>query len=193
MASGMDMEGDGSDAVCELVPAQGPALLDFGLCVVQGSETPIGRCGNTGIHRRCDATFLSWCNDQGGDVEACEEPQLYADTNMVPCGTGPNAALCDLPFKDNCDAIDGEIVCYSRSCDVGACALPPLEPVICCAKGMGLDGQGCDPVDAATCGPDDFVLNCGVFPWSCTVNDDPPPNAPGKHDCSCHLPRRRAL
>ncbi|RMG94083.1 MAG: hypothetical protein D6705_17070, partial [Deltaproteobacteria bacterium] len=82
----------------------------------------IGACGNTGIHRRCDAAFLEWCNEQGGDVSACDDKAAFAASASVPCGTGPNAIVCDLPFKDNCDSLDGTFVCFTEDCTVGACS-----------------------------------------------------------------------
>ena len=117
---------DGADGpACELAPEQGPALLDFGLCVMMGTDVVIGACGNTGVHRRCDETFLAWCNAQGADVSACAEDEALAALYTVPCGTGANAAACDLTFRDNCDSLDGTMACYDQACCVGACQPPP--------------------------------------------------------------------
>ncbi|RMG99708.1 MAG: hypothetical protein D6705_02450 [Deltaproteobacteria bacterium] len=120
-------ETGGEAPACNLVPEEGPALLDFGRCELMGTGEAIGACGNTGIHRRCDAAFLAWCNEQGGDVSACAEEETFDATPSVPCGTGPNAIACDLPFKDNCDSLDGTFVCFNRSCTLGVCIPPVLH------------------------------------------------------------------
>ncbi len=118
----------GSLDVCNLVPEQGPALLDFGRCELMGNGATIGACGNTGVHRRCDAAFLEWCNEQGGDVSACTEDEAFEAVPAVPCGTGPNAVACDVTFEGACDSLDRYVICYNDECTVGACAGPQFAP-----------------------------------------------------------------
>ncbi len=180
--------GGGDGPACDLVPEVGPALLDFGRCEIMGSGRVIAACGNTGVHRRCDAAFLTWCNDQGGDVSACSEDQAIQAFGFVPCGTGPNAALCDLPFKDNCDSLDGDMTCNTSDCTLGGCALPPLEPIplYCCSGGSGAKGTGC--YSAATCGGSNvhFTLDCGTRGSSCTQTEADCPNGETPcYDCEC--------
>ena len=156
---------DGGDGpTCDLVPEVGPALLDFGRCEVMGSGRVIAACGNTGIHRRCDAAFLTWCNDQGGDVSACSEDQAIQAVAFVPCGTGPNAALCDLPFKDNCDSLDGDLTCNTSDCTIGGCALPPQKVVACCANLKDpknpKEGEGCTIYNPLKEVCKDVIINC---------------------------------
>ncbi len=124
--------GTGNGEACELVPEPGPALLDFGKCVVMGSERSIGACGNTGIHRVCDEAFLTWCNSQNGDVVACEEREVFSAQSVVPCGTGPNAIACGLPFTSGCDALDGDLICYDDGCFLGGCAINVATERLCC-------------------------------------------------------------
>ena len=126
--------GDAPGATCSFVPEQGPALLDFGRCETMATGEVLGACGNTGVHRRCDAAFLEWCNEQGGDVTACDEDQVFDAQPTALCGTGPNAIACDLPFEDNCDSLDGTFVCFNRDCTIASCTVPPVlaDVALCC-------------------------------------------------------------
>ena len=146
----------GDTGGCELPPEQGAALMDFGRCRLMGTDQVIGACGNTGVHRRCDAVFLEWCNAQNADLSACREDEALTAMEIVPCGTGGNAALCDLPFKDNCDSLNGNLVCTTGECSIGACILPP-------------DVGGIECRAQITC-PDGTAISCSTPPGVATTS-----------------------
>ena len=180
--------GDGN--VCTIEPApQGPALLDHANCIHQDTGIVLASCSSTNnLFRACDATFLDWCNAQGGDAIACEEDEIRSTSSI--CGAGSPFVPCDVWFTDACDGADGVFFCnlYDDGgvCVGGGCEQPPVTISFCCTTGTGGSGTGCIQVNALSECPLDVFVDC---PNGATCQPSVMPCVGGGdtcHDCSCN-------
>lgn len=152
---------------CEVDPGsvEHASLLDSGRCVVR--EIVVAECRSSkSLVRNCDESFFWWCNELGGDVEACADDEPV--DSAIVCGA--NSYLtpeCDEDFIAACDRDDNEFLCGGPSCSSGRCEPAPF--IACCRDCSDVSCSGCSEVGPGTTKCDSMLFSS---PATCTVKLD---------------------
>jgi hypothetical protein len=129
-ASAGSGDATGESLVCTPEVFEEASLLDHGMCMVTGQV--VSACSSAlPLLRGCDTAFLQGCAAMGGDVQACDEDEVFVPGVLWCDATSPMLPSCTQKFRDTCDELDWEHIGGSSGRE-GCLPQPDPRKTTCC-------------------------------------------------------------